>query len=92
MSMIFQLIHLISFTFYAHPVKLYTSFSGMALAIFELKILDAELQIANGGVESFVAEQFLDVAERHPLLDEVRGEGVAQAVRGDAFFEAGEIG
>ena len=42
------------------------------------------------GEDGFVAEHFLDDAEVGAVLDEVRGEGVTEGVRGDFFADARE--
>ena len=45
-----------------------------------------------GGSDGFVAEHFLDGPEVGTAFDEVGGEGVAEGMRGDGFFDAGFFG
>jgi hypothetical protein len=52
----------------------------MAAGVNLLKLLDADFGIDRGGVEFLVSEQLLDEADVGPVLQHVRGAGVAQHV------------
>ena len=50
------------------------------------------MRIYHGGFYVFVSEQFLDGADVVAVLEEVRGEGVAEGVGGDLFVYVGKFG
>lgn len=47
--------------------------------------------VDHGGFDVFVSEEFLNRADVVSALEEVCGEGVAEGVGGDSFFELGDF-
>ena len=48
-----------------------------------------DVGVDHGGADILVAEQFLNGADIVPVLEKMRGEGMAKGVAGDALFDFG---
>ena len=48
--------------------------------------------VTHGGLEGFVSEDFLELADGSPVFKEMNGEGVAQGYRSDGAVEPGGFG
>ena len=53
-----------------------------------MKLLDGEVGVEFGGVEVFVAEEFLDGAEVGSVVHHEGGDGVAEEMAGAFLFDA----
>ena len=60
--------------------RVFGAFGGVGLGMNELELADAYAGVDGGGLEVFVAEQLLDVADVGPAFEHVRGAGVAEQV------------
>ncbi len=62
----------------------------MGLVINRHQVFHAQVGIALGGGEAGVPEEFLDVADAGPAIQQVGGEGMAQGMGADLLAEGGK--